>query len=380
MGGTDRVLIVHECYEAIHEGFEELEPGYHAQRSSSNLCMNPRSDKFAAAVLMQPEVFTAAIMETGLDICSLRRYFRNRSYASVAIRTRELFRPPFIAEDADFMIAIYDREGNGDPHQLDPYCCPEDFHVSCVVKTPGIRLSKSKTHANFKSYLWPRRLFSVVGEKPAPGVCCGRGDQRGRPGLLPGDTIRPAWRQRYESPGSPRPLVWPSGQDNRGGSAPEGLLPLGEAVVQIALVSQKRPRTRELRPSRSYSIEEGRHASRDLRPGFIRQTGCRSLYIVQLKALRDYAARNGHTIFREFVDQAESGRTSERPAFREMVSMARRKPKVLDAILVWKYWRFAQPRRFHRLQEHAAEERGASHFHIGALRRLPDWQAAGSHD
>jgi len=131
--------------------------------------MNPDADRFAAAVLMQPEVFTAAVMQTGLDICSLRRYFRNRSYASVAIRTRELFRPPFIAEDVDFMITIYDRENNGDPHHLDLYCCPEDFHVSCVVKTPGIRLSKSKTHANFRSYLWPRRLFSVVGERPAPG-------------------------------------------------------------------------------------------------------------------------------------------------------------------------------------------------------------------
>jgi hypothetical protein len=167
--GRTEFSIVHECYEAIHEGFEELEPGYHAQRSSSNLCMNPRSDKFAAAVLMQPEVFTAAIMETGLDMCSLRRYFRNRYYASVAIRTRELFRPPFIAEDVDFMIAIYDRNGNGDPQQLDLFCCPEDFYVSCLVKTPGIRLSKSKAHANFKSYLWPRRLFSVVGEEPAPG-------------------------------------------------------------------------------------------------------------------------------------------------------------------------------------------------------------------
>jgi site-specific DNA recombinase len=64
----------------------------------------------------------------------------------------------------------------------------------------------------------------------------------------------------------------------------------------------------------------------------------------QLKAIRDYAARNGHAIVREFVDEAESGRTTERPAFREMVSMARRKPKLLDAILVWKYSRFARSR------------------------------------
>lgn len=64
----------------------------------------------------------------------------------------------------------------------------------------------------------------------------------------------------------------------------------------------------------------------------------------QLKALREYAARNAHVILREFVDEAESGRTSERPAFREMVAMARRKHKPVDAMLVWKYSRFARSR------------------------------------
>lgn len=64
----------------------------------------------------------------------------------------------------------------------------------------------------------------------------------------------------------------------------------------------------------------------------------------QLKALREYAQRNGHQILREFVDEAESGRTSERPAFMEMVAMARRKPQPFDDILVWKYSRFARSR------------------------------------
>lgn len=45
----------------------------------------------------------------------------------------------------------------------------------------------------------------------------------------------------------------------------------------------------------------------------------------QLKALREYAFRNGYTIVREFVDEAESGRTTARPAFREMISLAKLK-------------------------------------------------------
>ena len=64
----------------------------------------------------------------------------------------------------------------------------------------------------------------------------------------------------------------------------------------------------------------------------------------QLKALRDYATRNGHQVVREFVDEAESGKTTARPAFREMISMARRSSKPFDLILVWKYSRFARSR------------------------------------
>ena len=65
----------------------------------------------------------------------------------------------------------------------------------------------------------------------------------------------------------------------------------------------------------------------------------------QLKALRDYAQRNGHIIVREFIDEAESGRSiSKRPAFREMISMVKGPTKAFDAVLVWKFSRFARNR------------------------------------
>ncbi len=65
----------------------------------------------------------------------------------------------------------------------------------------------------------------------------------------------------------------------------------------------------------------------------------------QLKALREYAQRQSYQVVKEFVDEAESGRTSERPQFREMISLARRTPKPFDAVLVWKYSRFARNRQ-----------------------------------
>ena len=64
----------------------------------------------------------------------------------------------------------------------------------------------------------------------------------------------------------------------------------------------------------------------------------------QLRAIREYADRNGYTIFREFIDEAESGRTAARPAFREMIALARTKNPSFSVILVWKLNRFARNR------------------------------------
>jgi site-specific DNA recombinase len=64
----------------------------------------------------------------------------------------------------------------------------------------------------------------------------------------------------------------------------------------------------------------------------------------QLKALRDYAARNGQMVVKEYVDEAESGRSIDRPGFKQMIATARQKPPLFTAILVWKLSRFARNR------------------------------------
>jgi DNA invertase Pin-like site-specific DNA recombinase len=64
----------------------------------------------------------------------------------------------------------------------------------------------------------------------------------------------------------------------------------------------------------------------------------------QLKALREYASRNGHIVVREYVDEAESGRSIDRPGFKQMIATARQKPPPFEAILVWKLSRFARNR------------------------------------
>ena len=64
----------------------------------------------------------------------------------------------------------------------------------------------------------------------------------------------------------------------------------------------------------------------------------------QLRALRDYAERNGYIVAREYVDEAESGRVADRPEFRKMLDEAGRTNSPFKEILVWKFSRFTRKR------------------------------------
>ena len=64
----------------------------------------------------------------------------------------------------------------------------------------------------------------------------------------------------------------------------------------------------------------------------------------QLRALRDYADKNGYVVVREYVDEAESGRGVDRPEFNKMIDEARSPEAVFHEILVWKFSRFTRKR------------------------------------
>lgn len=67
----------------------------------------------------------------------------------------------------------------------------------------------------------------------------------------------------------------------------------------------------------------------------------------QIKAIRDYAKRNDYILPDEyiFMDEGISGKTTgKRPAFLKMIGIAKTKPKPFDAILLWKFSRFARNR------------------------------------
>ena len=64
----------------------------------------------------------------------------------------------------------------------------------------------------------------------------------------------------------------------------------------------------------------------------------------QLRALRDYADKNGYRVARTYVDEAESGRIADRPEFRKMIDEAAKSNAPFREILVWKFSRFTRKR------------------------------------
>ena len=54
----------------------------------------------------------------------------------------------------------------------------------------------------------------------------------------------------------------------------------------------------------------------------------------QLRALRDYADKNGYLVAREYVDEAESGRIADRPEFRKMIDEAAKTKAPFKEILI----------------------------------------------
>ena len=67
----------------------------------------------------------------------------------------------------------------------------------------------------------------------------------------------------------------------------------------------------------------------------------------QVRLIREYAKKNGYILPDEFIfhDDGISGRTTaKRPGFNQMIGTAKLKPKPFDAILLWKFSRFARNR------------------------------------
>jgi site-specific DNA recombinase len=80
----------------------------------------------------------------------------------------------------------------------------------------------------------------------------------------------------------------------------------------------------------------------------------------QIKALKKFAMDRGWEVISEYIDEAESARTANRPAFQEMIEAAKKKETPFNVILVWKLSRFARNREDSILYKSLLKKRGVS--------------------
>ena len=127
--GTKTHTVLHEAYEIIHETMCDLHSGGPPGRT---VCRE--ADRFAAAALMQPDIFLPYARASGLDVAVLRDQF-GCSYASVCLRLAEVLR------DQPLMVALYEREERGDP---EGWTEPPVLEVKVVRRTAGFRPRRSR--------------------------------------------------------------------------------------------------------------------------------------------------------------------------------------------------------------------------------------------
>ena len=101
--GSKEYTVPHEIYEIMHETLCEMHSG---TKSPKKVCRE--ADRFAAAVLMQPEGFRELAQAWRLDVTALQREYRY-AYAAVALRLAEVVRRP------PLLVVVYERPDRRDP-------------------------------------------------------------------------------------------------------------------------------------------------------------------------------------------------------------------------------------------------------------------------
>ena len=163
--GASEHTVLHEAYEIIHETLCDIESDAPPDRK---VCQE--ADRFAAAVLMQPEIFTTLAECSGLDVLALQKHF-GRSYASVTLRLAEVMRgQPFLA-------VLYERREKGDPASWNE-SVPAHFRATVVARTPGFKPLASMLLGGYRGGI-PFR-----GRAPSPRFVGGAGDPRRRYSIL----------------------------------------------------------------------------------------------------------------------------------------------------------------------------------------------------
>lgn len=128
--GAQEHTLLHETYEIISERLQDIFPSMRIAEGN-RLCRD--ADRFAAASLMQPEMFSLFAQTSGFDVVALQRTYR-RSYASLTLRLAEVLR------DQPLVAALYERCEEGDPANWNGDASLYLFRAAVVARTPGFRV------------------------------------------------------------------------------------------------------------------------------------------------------------------------------------------------------------------------------------------------
>lgn len=167
-GGREHTAY-HETYEILQEKFADQCPDY-GPPGRPALCR--KADRFAAAALMEPQIFQLFAESAGLDILALKQLY-GKSYAAIALRLTEVMRCQ------PLLLAIYDIKDRDrwEPDRVP--VGPESFAVSLVTRTPGFPAGRgggAPRAFRCPARLIPRRKHGVI-----PGSAADLVIRSGRP-------------------------------------------------------------------------------------------------------------------------------------------------------------------------------------------------------
>lgn len=179
--GTSEFKIVHDLFEIIQETFEVLYPDYRAPRNRAMpTCMAPHANRFAAAVVMNEDVFRRYAIETGLDVIALHNRFC-KSYSSIAIRMVDVLQD-CPGDDIQLLIAIYERTETDREPSLSEECSRPKLQARYVLKTPAFKVSRRRWRIDAPRY--PCQVIPRKGDGVLPGSIVDLVLETGRPVYL----------------------------------------------------------------------------------------------------------------------------------------------------------------------------------------------------
>ena len=134
--GSKAQTVLHEMYEIVLEHMAEIHSPGMPGPSGPNPIICQQAERFAAAALMQPDIFLPYAQASGLDVKTLHDQF-GCAYSSAALRLAELVRDP------PLLVVLYERKERGDPAHWPAHFRPGELTVKVVKRTAGFAASGS---------------------------------------------------------------------------------------------------------------------------------------------------------------------------------------------------------------------------------------------